>query len=73
MQIYITICTKLTHSFLFQGLCKERVSSSDYTPQLTFISLKGRLTEILKKALEAETDSENTQLLFAGLWKKSFV
>lgn len=62
------ICRKFIefNIFLFQGLCKERVSSSDLD-QLTFISLKGRLTEILKKALEAETDSENTQLLFAGL------
>lgn len=51
---------------LFAGLCKERVPVSDVGCQLTFISLKTRITNLLLKALKAEQDSQNTQLLLAG-------
>ena len=56
---------------MFTGLCTDKVphssdGSNGYIPQVTFLSLKKRMTELLKDALEVETNSTNTQIILGG-------
>merc|ERR1712080_245598 len=55
-----------------QGLCREKVinnseGNNGCVPQLTFVSLKRRITLLLMQAIEAETNPLNTQMLLRGM------
>ena len=64
---------KISFSWLYflTGLCREKVTNSSdgggCLPQLTFFSLRRRMTKLLTNAIEAENDAVNTQMLLGGL------
>ena len=63
------ICRTLR--FLFSGLCADKIphvsdGNNGFLPQVTFLSLKKRLTDLLKSALEVETNTTNTQIILGG-------
>ncbi|XP_047132713.1 ral GTPase-activating protein subunit beta isoform X1 [Hydra vulgaris] len=65
------ICLPLHFMSLpIQALCQEKVNSSDtansHFPQIAFISLHPRVTRLLVKAIEVETNPMNTQMLLGG-------
>ena len=58
------------------GLCQEKVAHSSsegcsgVQSQVTFMSLRLRLTNLLMQAIEVETNPVNTQMLLGGLFIK---
>ena len=58
-------------TIFLSALCQEKVNQSSeagncYLPQITFISLRSRVTNLLIKAIEVETNPLNTQMLLGG-------
>ena len=60
-----------TSNFLLLGLCADKIphasdGNNGFLPQVTFLSLKKRLADLLKNALEVETNTANTQIILGG-------
>ncbi|XP_057315296.1 ral GTPase-activating protein subunit beta-like [Hydractinia symbiolongicarpus] len=58
-------------SLPIQGLCREKApygaeGNTGYLPQVTFLSLKERITKLLMHSIEVETNPQNTQMLLGG-------